>query len=197
MHLRWIKLLVVGFSLYLLVDGLHVYQLYYSGYQNINLLGNMLFILGAVIIYFIGYKSLQKPELIVGHLKRGEQAYGGSSLSASQAKEIKTKLAQLMKDKVFLEDSLSLPALAEKVGASTHTLSQVLNEQLEMNFFDYVNSHRIEEAKQRLLNPKYNHLSIVGIAYDVGFKNKASFNVAFNKFVGTTPSKFREKHLAQ
>ncbi|MEQ8302031.1 MAG: helix-turn-helix domain-containing protein [Cyclobacteriaceae bacterium] len=198
MHLKWMKLLVIGFLFFASVDALHGYQLYFSGYQNINLLGNLLFVVGATLIYFIGYKAWAKPELIVGNLTRGDRAYSSSQLSRTEALALQEKLKVLVKlDQVFLEDTLSLPSLAKKVGTSTHVLSQVLNDQMGMSFFDFINSHRIEEAKQRLLNPKYNHLSIVGIAYEVGFKNKASFNLAFNKFVGTTPSKFREKHLAQ
>lgn len=64
-----------------------------------------------------------------------------------------------------------------------------------MNFFDFINSHRITEAKKRLISSQYKHLSIEGIAFDVGFKTKTSFNTAFNKFVGTTPSKFRARQL--
>lgn len=94
-----------------------------------------------------------------------------------------------------MDESIGLPTLAQKLETSTHILSQILNEHIGVNFFDYINSHRIEEAKKRLTNSNYKHLSIEGIAFDVGFKNKASFNSAFNKFVGTTPSKFRERHL--
>lgn len=197
-HYQWVQLLIAGFILYAIFDGLHAFELYYFGYQNIALLGNLLFILGAGLIYYIGYKSLQRPELLVGKLGRltNSIAYSKSTLTEAQAKTIRDKLTHLVEqEQIFLEDTISLPSLAQKLQTTTHILSQVLNEQMGMNFFDFINSHRITEAKKRLISSQYKHLSIEGIAFDVGFKTKTSFNTAFNKFVGTTPSKFRARQL--
>ena len=54
--------------------------------------------------------------------------------------------------------------------------------------------HRIEEAKKRLKDPKENQYVVLKIAYDVGFNSKSTFNTAFKKFTGMSPSEFREKH---
>ena len=69
-------------------------------------------------------------------------------------------------------------------------LSQVINEQLNKNFSELMNCYRIGEFKTRLADPKYGHHSIMGIAYEVGYNSKSSFNEAFKKLNGVTPSAY-------
>ena len=75
-----------------------------------------------------------------------------------------------------------------------HLISKAINLCAEMHFFDYVNSFRINEAKELLsdvnLTKKY---TIEALSTQCGFSNKTSFNKAFKKFTGETPSSFREK----
>ena len=52
-------------------------------------------------------------------------------------------------------------------------------------------TYRVEEAKKKLLDPAFKHLSVLGIAEEVGFSSKSSFNSVFKKHTGTTPSEFR------
>jgi len=78
---------------------------------------------------------------------------------------------------------------------SKHQLSQVINEQTGMNFFEYVNQHRIGEARQLLSATSKKELNIIDIAYEVGFNNKVSFNTAFKKITGKTPTSFRNESL--
>jgi AraC-like DNA-binding protein len=76
---------------------------------------------------------------------------------------------------------------------STHHLSQLINEGLNQNFFDFVNSYRIEEIKKQLHDPKLSHIKIEEIAFQNGFNSKSAFNTAFKKFTQTTPSQFRKE----
>ena len=96
--------------------------------------------------------------------------------------------------KPWLENDLRLPKLAKIVGTPTHHLSQVINEQFNLNFFDFVNKYRIEEAKKLILDEKTKHFTFLRIAYDVGFNNKTSFNSAFRKHAGMTPTEFRRNN---
>ncbi len=79
---------------------------------------------------------------------------------------------------------------------SVNHLSQVINEQLGMTFFDYVNSYRVEEVKARLSSPDVKNFTLLGIAYDSGFNSKSSFNSIFKKFTGLTPSQFAKEKTA-
>src|SRR5439155_27331821 len=87
---------------------------------------------------------------------------------------------------------LSLPKLAAKLALPTHHLSQIINARLNQNFFDFINSYRVEEAKQMLLDPAKKHYSLLVISEEVGFNSKSAFNTAFKKQTSLTPSEFRK-----
>ncbi len=104
------------------------------------------------------------------------------------------KLADIRARRELLLDPLvSLPKLARAVGVSPNQLSYVLNRHLGQNFFDFVNQTRIEEARAVLvLEPER---TILDIALSVGFNSKSTFNLAFRKFTGETPSAVRDAAL--
>lgn len=113
----------------------------------------------------------------------------------AQLKNLKERLLQVMQSqKPYLDNELSLPKLAAAVHMSAHELSYLLNDGFEENFFQFVNRHRVEEAKRLLQNPQFSHLSMIGIAYEAGFNSKTTFNTAFKKMVGLSPTAFREKN---
>ena len=103
------------------------------------------------------------------------------------------QLDELMgKEQPYLNPDLTLPGLAKKIDIPTNYLSQVINERKDSNFFDYINSHRVAEARQRLKNPAHEDLPIIQVAYSVGFNSKSTFNAAFKKFSKTTPTDYRK-----
>lgn len=108
-----------------------------------------------------------------------------------QALLLQAKLEHLMtNEKIYLDNELSLPQLAEIMKISVHDLSYLLNEQIGVSFFQFINLHRVEEAKQLMAGGKYKHLNILGIAYSSGFNSKTTFNTTFKKHTGISPSQF-------
>jgi AraC-like DNA-binding protein len=95
----------------------------------------------------------------------------------------------MTKNEMFLDENLSLPQLAECLGISPHQLSQFLNTRLNKNFKMFVNEYRIGKAKELLIQDK--DAKVFAIALDAGFKSKSTFNAAFLKVTGTTPSEYR------
>jgi AraC-like DNA-binding protein len=115
-------------------------------------------------------------------------------LSPSQVAYWQQRVQQLMDtERVYLEADLSLPALAQRVGLSTHELSYVLNEGLRVNFFQFINAYRVAEAQRLLASTQHQHLSLVGIAFEAGFSSKTTFNTTFKKVTGLTPSQFLQQ----
>nr|GFB07590.1 hypothetical protein F511_25198 [Tanacetum cinerariifolium] len=118
-------------------------------------------------------------------------------LSASQVQYWQTQLQGLLTtEKVYLEADLNLPGLAQKAGLTTHELSFVLNEGFGVNFFQFINGYRVEEAKRLLTSAQHQHLSMVGIAFEAGFSSKTTFNTTFKKVTGLTPSQFLQQGQA-
>ncbi|NJO70042.1 MAG: AraC family transcriptional regulator [Bacteroidetes bacterium] len=118
--------------------------------------------------------------------------YRKSGLKADDAELLHQKLIQLMNDKKpYLEPKLTLNALAAELNISVNYLSQLTQPVVrDKNFYDFVNGFRIEEFKSRVLSPKNQHLTILALAFDSGFNSKSSFNLAFKKHTGLTPSEF-------
>jgi AraC-like DNA-binding protein len=105
-------------------------------------------------------------------------------------------LASMEQERLYLDNEITLPKLAEQTQLSIHKLSYLLNNDFGQNFYQFINGYRIEEAKRLLLDPRKNHLSIEGIAYEAGFNSKSVFNTTFKKITGASPSEFRISALA-
>ena len=116
-------------------------------------------------------------------------------LEEIDSKKLLDELALFMKDeKPFLEADISLITLAESLQVNPKSLSFVINEHLNMNFNQYINDWRIEEVKMRLDNKAYDHFKMLSIAFDCGFNSKSTFNLAFKKATGLSPSEYR-RHM--
>ena len=121
------------------------------------------------------------------------QKYTKSGLSESQLGSYKQRLAELMDvEMTFLKPDLTLPALAACVDCSVNHLSQVINSGYGMSFFDYLNHHRVDYAKQLLSNQEDRLQSVLSIALAAGFNSNSSFYTAFKKASGQTPAQFRQ-----
>lgn len=135
-----------------------------------------------------------EPDNLISIPEPPSPRYQRSTLTVEESQIALHRLRRLMEyDKLFLDSTLTLAALAERVGLPAQHLSQVINEQCGQNFADFINSHRIEEAKRRLQDPAFAHYSILAISEDSGFHSKSTFNTAFKKHTGLTPSEFRKQ----
>ncbi|MGD1840142.1 MAG: helix-turn-helix domain-containing protein [Thermonemataceae bacterium] len=120
------------------------------------------------------------------------EKYARSSMDQSQSRVILQQLKRLLEEeKLYLESHLSLQAMAQRLALSPRQLSQVINEQEKKNFSEFVNHYRIEKAKELLVHPDYVKEKIATIAYDSGFGNVTSFNIAFKAATNLTPSQYK------
>jgi|APTNR8051073442_1049403.scaffolds.fasta_scaffold02611_10 AraC-like DNA-binding protein len=120
--------------------------------------------------------------------------YQTSSLTESASVSIKKRMERLLnEEQVFKENELRLADLATYLDISRHQLSQVINEHYGVNFFELINTYRVEHVKRLLADPNFKHYTVIQIAYEAGFNNKASFNRYFKREIGMTPSAYRIK----
>jgi AraC-like DNA-binding protein len=119
--------------------------------------------------------------------------YERSGLSIEDAERYKILLMQKMQEEeLYLDCELTLPELAQKTGLTPHQVSQVLNGQMNQNFFSFVNNYRIQLAKTLLSTPETRNMPVVELAVEVGFKSKSSFYDAFKKATQMTPTQFKK-----
>lgn len=150
--------------------------------------------LGILIIAYMGLlqKRVFSSEPISSIISI--QKYQSSSLTAGASESIKKRLERLLtEEQVFKENELRLDDLASYLDISRHQLSQVINEHYKVNFFELLNKYRVDYVRKVLSDPAYANYTIIQIAYEAGFNNKASFNKYFKREMGITPSAYRMK----
>jgi AraC-like DNA-binding protein len=155
---------------------------------------NLLVPLGAsLLIYAMGYLEMRRPEARTNGMgDLSVKKYEKSRLTPERSERYLGKLLNFMgTERPFMDGDLTIQKLAEKLSIPAHHLSQTINERLGQTVSDFINSYRVEEAKKKLLDPALKHLSVLGIAEEVGFNSKSSFNSVFKKHTNMTPSEFR------
>ncbi|MFT6868216.1 MAG: putative ABC transport system permease protein [Cyclobacteriaceae bacterium] len=124
--------------------------------------------------------------------------YQKSTLSPEIKSSILNKLDIVLgKQKFYLRDDASLSALAKELGATTHHLSQVLNESLKISFQDLLARYRVREACRLLRSKDQQQVKIENIATMVGYNSKSAFNTAFKKRTGLTPSEYKDAKVVR
>jgi AraC-like DNA-binding protein len=149
----------------------------------------------AFFLYCIMIGLLFFPSILYGNSvveKEIKAKYSHSKLSEEMKIAILKDLNTFMKgeNKPFLNEKISMAEIAKILEVSTQQISQVVNEKTGLNFNDYVNTFRIEEAKMILLSSSFSKLTIDAIAQKSGFGSKSAFYAAFKKHNGNTPKEF-------
>ncbi|MEZ4942456.1 MAG: helix-turn-helix domain-containing protein [Saprospiraceae bacterium] len=149
-------------------------------------------------IYMIAYAGYVQPAVFDGFdfTEPGAPVkYKNSSLTEEAGRSLLKKLTDLMaQEQLYRNPELNLDGLASSLEASKHHVSQIINEQIGLSFFEYINQLRIEDAKRLLAETSRSDLHVIEVAYAVGFNNKVSFNNAFKRLTGMTPTAFRKSH---
>ena len=117
--------------------------------------------------------------------------YEKSGLTPEAAEALHRRLQDLMAtQQLFRESELSLTDLAERLDTHPNYLSQIINEKEGKNFYDYINSMRIEAFLKMAADPKSSHFTLLALALECGFNSKSAFNRCFKKVTGQSPSEF-------
>lgn len=171
----WVKGLFILFTALFVSASLRLASNYIVDTQQLSLL-----LLSAVIIVIGSGFRWTTPDM----------KYAGSNLSLAQSRRHLDSLLEVVtREKLFKNEKLSVNDLSQILEVSPHHISQVINQELKMNFWDFINQFRIEEAKNLLGsedNPK-----ILRVAYESGFHSKSAFYAAFKKHTGQTPTQFK------
>lgn len=119
--------------------------------------------------------------------------YSRSGLTEDQAATILHRLQTTMtKERPYLDPDITIEKLARRLAVPRHHLTEVINERLDQNFFALVNGYRIEAVKALMGDPACKDRTLLDMAYASGFNSKSSFNLAFKKIAGMTPSQYRQ-----
>jgi AraC-like DNA-binding protein len=189
----WLKLSIFGFFTACMIVQASIYFRAHLIWPAINwyLISNITFLLFFILLFYV---AILNPAVIV-NASAGEK-YRKSSVMASEARKLADLLDTYMEKKQpYRKSSISLKDLATETGIQERHLSQVINEIKKQNFFDYVNSFRVRATMELLSDPDQKQRKMLDILFDCGFNSKTTFNAAFKKYTGLTPSEYRKNQI--
>jgi AraC-like DNA-binding protein len=126
--------------------------------------------------------------------KEPEIKYERSGLKDSDAEKYLNRLLKFMETKKpYLDVDLTIQDIAESLNIPRHYLTQVINEKLNKNFYQFINEYRVEEVKSLLTDKDYQKYTMTAIAFEAGFNSKSSFNNVFKEITGMTPTEYKNK----
>lgn len=189
---RWILIAqILSTSLWLILE-----VAYGDGYESSYYYP--LWIILAIIIYWMGHVGIYKYGVQVERKNiRTISRDRKPTLTIERSKnEYIVELDKiLIEEKSFLDPTLSLESLAQKMNLSKGYLSKIINSELGCSFKEHLNQLRVAEAKSYLTNPEFSNYTLVAIGLEAGFSSKSSFNATFKKISGLTPSEYKKKHI--
>lgn len=146
----------------------------------------------SIIFFSLRQRLIFSPNVVLVPVQNKRQK-AHTLNSGDLSDDISRKLLEFMISKQpYLDEDLSLLKLSQQLEVSTHQLSQVINQNLNTNFYQLVNSYRVEEVKKKLKDPQFSKWSILGIAFESGFNSKSTFNKIFKEETGMTPSEYKK-----
>jgi putative ABC transport system permease protein len=187
-EMRWLRNFLMAFGLQWLLwipftAAGYYYQLGTQFYYPLDLLL-------ALMMIWLSASAFLKPE--VSTLTDRSLFLKPASSPALKQKGIWLK--QTVKANRYHQDpELSLGSLAEKLDLSPHELSRIINTTLKKSFADFINEFRVRDAAAKMQDKAYDHLTLLGIAFESGFNSKTTFNRAFKQVTGKNPVDYKNE----
>lgn len=146
-------------------------------------------------IYWLGHVGIYKYGIIQERKKLRKFSLRKDSNSDAHASHNEHIIAfknLIYKDKLYLDSSLSLSNISEKLGLSASHLSRTIKKELNTNFSEFLNELRVNEAKSYLNNDEFSNYTITAIGLEAGFNSKSSFYEVFKRNTGQTPYAYKK-----
>ncbi|QEN08972.1 AraC family transcriptional regulator [Oceanispirochaeta crateris] len=151
-----------------------------------------------IFLYSLFAHNQSEIESYGDYLNRGKtkseetrEKYKSSNLSPRETHRIYEQLNfHINQNSLHTDPDLTLRTLSEKMGITTHHLSESINKESGNNFYGYINGLRIKEFLKAVKEDKFPSFTITGIALECGFKSITAFYTNFKKEMGMTPKEF-------
>ncbi|WP_395342278.1 helix-turn-helix domain-containing protein [Ningiella sp. W23] len=167
---------------------------YVSSFIGVDWAGSAFVIPLLNLLLLLAFANLSLNQPMLSHEHKSEESESLTrtpSLEMSRMERVATKLHHAMqRERLFCENELTLHRLSSAINVSENHISETLSQYLNLNFFKFINQYRVDEAKTLLANTE---LSIVDISLESGFNSRSTFNAAFKKAEGLTPSQYRKQ----
>jgi AraC-like DNA-binding protein len=213
--LDWLWLFIIIYLLFTAFDAAVYFTHIFDAYYKLTY-----WVLMTLFVTFLGYFGTKQSDIYVGRMKRENTAdsnpqpdqpsevqavsqtidlrsskYEKSSLAEDMKEEILKSIVRLMEDEeLYKNPQLVVDDIAEKIHTNKKYISQVINEKLNRNFYQFVNEYRVTHVISAMDNPRYKNYTLEAIGDESGFNSRSSLITAFKKVTGKTPSDFKKQH---
>jgi AraC-like DNA-binding protein len=106
-------------------------------------------------------------------------------------------MAGITEDKLYLKANINVEQFSESIGLPYREVSFAINRVFGTNFFEFINTYRVEEAKRYLADERHLDMSVMDILLESGFNSKSSFQRFFKRLTGDSPTEYRKKMISQ
>lgn len=190
-NLNWLQFIIIGFAIiWGIVITINKDEYIFAGV--------------ALFVILIGYLGLQQkaifqnvhfvtksPSESVDNNTTEKPKYEKSGLNKQLAEKTHKRLLHLFQNEhYYTRSQFSIQELAAELEIQPNYLSQIINQREGQNFYDFVNTYRLEAFKKMVEKGRHNQLTLLALAYECGFNSKSSFNRYFKNQMGQTPSEF-------
>lgn len=199
-NFSWIKFISIGaVLLWITAMTMTTLQLFYDNEIRPELISYLAI---SIFVYAMAYKGLRQPEVIavekIEEEQKKETSYKKSGLTDKEAsKQLKQLLKIMDEEKPYINERLNLDDLSKISDITKHNLSEIINTKIELNFYDFINSYRVEAVKKLIKADTKSRYSILAHGFDAGFSSKSAFYTAFKKFTNLTPAQYRKDMLTE
>lgn len=97
--------------------------------------------------------------------------------------------------KLFLKQNLNIDEFSKRINLPVKEVSAVINKHYGTNFFEFMNSYRVEEAKRLLGDSQHADMTVMDVLLHAGFNSKSAFHRFFNRLVGMSPTEYRKQSM--
>jgi AraC-like DNA-binding protein len=200
--LKWLNVFVISIlALFSWDAALLALKLYYLQIDNFNLdllqsFGTSAYHLSFIVLnllIFLKFSVFGKVDLAEDI--NPENLHLQSSVNINPAQV--AKIDRMMRDsKIYCDPNLTINDLSDAVSIPVRKLSQIIKIQYQKNFYEFINSYRIEEAKRMLKSQEYRYRTIMEVYIEAGFNSKSVFNEFFKNIVNMTPSEYKKSQFS-
>lgn len=196
--LNWLRFVLMSAIIAYAVNSALFILDYFFEWMTLNALMLITFITGSLFILALGFYGQRQTNVFQNFIPKidlndpaGEQKQGNNNELLNEDEQFIDKLLKYMEqEKPYIFPDINVNKLAKQMNVSPEYLSGIINRHLYRNFFDFINSYRVEAFKEKVRDPEYRNLTLLSIAYDCGFNSKATFNRVFRNSTGVTPSTY-------
>jgi len=191
---NWLKQLLILLSIGQIITIIkNIFRASYS-LELTNTLRIITLLFGVFFIFWLVLKALNSPKLFRGidvNLLTSKEIKKEKLIDEKVNSQLEFLKNYMTTEKPYLNPSLSIRSFSEEIKMNSRDISVLINQNLKQHFFDFINEYRVKEAMKILKNPSKKEFTVLEILYEVGFNSKSSFNTAFKKHTGLTPTQFR------